>query len=632
MITVFPFLFSLSLFPSKPSLTQKPLVMSHTSPSLLSPLLLVVLLSTLLLLDPTEASTKVYQYRENVPLYSNKVGPFHNPDETFPYYEQEQLFCQPIKHDLKDQNLGEHLQGDIKSVSAFSLLFGESFEGRTACELNLTQKDLTKLRDFIKRKFYYEFVYDDIPLHGYVGRHDSVLSFSGELDESEYLYTHLHFKILYNPSEGQNGGGTVVYVNVTSTPEDAVLLTDSVGSIPFKYSASWVAVNTPSNDRSDVYHEHFFAQTNMSDELEIHWLAIINSCVLVLLLSGFVSIILIRILRSDLARYAEEDEDEEDDYGWKMVAHDVFRPPRYLVLFSSFIGVGAQFTVMTVFTLILALVGLYYPGNDGAMIVSSVVLYALTSAFSGFVSNYYYQQLNGVKWTWTTITTASVFALPFILMAIFVNFVANYHSVTKALPFTAILTVLTIWAFVGLPLTLLGAMVGKRYASGFNPPVKTKHFSRQLPPVLWYRTSTPQIVVAGFLPFSAIYIELHYIFGSLWGRGTYQLWGILIIVFLILYLVVSLTTVALVYFHLSSENYHWWWPSFMWGGSVGVYIFGYSVYYWYGLSEMTGFLQGSFYFGYQLFICYFFFLMLGTVGFVSSLTFVRKIYSNLHMD
>ena len=37
--------------------------------------------------------------------------------------------------------------------------------------------------------------------------------------------------------------------------------------------------------------------------------------------------------------------------------------------------------------------------------------------------------------------------------------------------------------------------------------------------------------MAGFLPFSAIYIELHYIFASVWGHKLYTLYGILFIAF-----------------------------------------------------------------------------------------------------
>jgi len=41
---------------------------------------------------------------------------------------------------------------------------------------------------------------------------------------------------------------------------------------------------------------------------EIHWLSIINSFVLVLLLTAFLAIILMRILKKDFSKYMEIDE------------------------------------------------------------------------------------------------------------------------------------------------------------------------------------------------------------------------------------------------------------------------------------------------------------------------------------
>ena len=60
---------------------------------------------------------------------------------------------------------------------------------------------------------------------------------------------------------------------------------------------------------------------------------------------------------------------------------------------------------------------------------------------------------------------------------------------------------------------------------------------------------------------SAVSVELYYIFSTLWGRETYTLYGILMIVFLMLVIVAACTSVTLTYFQLSSEDYRWWWRS-----------------------------------------------------------------------
>ena len=52
----------------------------------------------------------------------------------------------------------------------------------------------------------------------------------------------------------------------------------------------------------------------------------------------------------------------------------------------------------------------------------------------------------------------------------------------------------------------------------FNAPVRTTKYPREIPPLPWYRKAPAQMLMAGFLPFSAIYIELYYIFASVWGH------------------------------------------------------------------------------------------------------------------
>jgi hypothetical protein len=138
--------------------------------------------------------------------------------------------------------------------------------------------------------------------------------------------------------------------------------------------------------------------------------------------------------------------------------------------------------------------------------------------------------------------------------------------------------------------------------------------------------------MAGFLPFSAIYIELHYIFASIWGHKIYSLFGILFLAFVMLSTVAAFITIALLYFQLVREDHRWWWTSFFNGGATGILIFLYSFFYFFHRSNMDGLLQGSFYFGYMGVASYAFFLMLGFVGVASSFTFVTYIYGAVKSD
>ena len=75
--------------------------------------------------------------------------------------------------------------------------------------------------------------------------------------------------------------------------------------IVFSYSVEWTHMpELKYDDRMKRYVDSTFLPTTF----EIHWLSIINSFVLVMLLTAFLTIILMRILKKDFSRYMEVDE------------------------------------------------------------------------------------------------------------------------------------------------------------------------------------------------------------------------------------------------------------------------------------------------------------------------------------
>jgi hypothetical protein len=216
----------------------------------------------------------------------------------------------------------------------------------------------------------------------------------------------------------------------------------------------------------------------------------------------------------------------------------------------------------------------------------------------------------------------------------FVNTIALGHGSTSALPFGTIFTLTFLYVCISVPLCVFGGSVAKNYGRhDFNAPTRTTKVAREIPTdVPWYRGKPFQMLIAGFLPFSAIYIELHYIFASMWGHQIYTLFGILLFAFVLLVIVSSFITVALLYFQLAREDHQWWWATFVNGGMTGIYIYVYSIFYYYHRSGMSGLLQSSFYFGYMAAVSFGFFLMLGSAAFYMSLAFVKHIYGRIKCD
>lgn len=66
-------------------------------------------------------SSKTYLYKrdELVKIYANKIGPINNPSEVYPMIGDHSLFCSPRTVEHKSQHLGENLNGDRKTTSAY---------------------------------------------------------------------------------------------------------------------------------------------------------------------------------------------------------------------------------------------------------------------------------------------------------------------------------------------------------------------------------------------------------------------------------------------------------------------------------------------------------------------------------
>jgi hypothetical protein len=335
--------------------------------------------------------------------------------------------------------------------------------------------------------------------------------------------------------------------------------------------------------------------------------------------------------------------------------------------------VGAGLHIgLTIFLLLAAvLLEAISVTKKGEILTGLIVLFCLSSFFGTFMASKLYKYLKGEFWIRNILTTIFLFPLPFSLVFLAVNSMAWYNGLTAALPFSAILTIVALFTFVSLPLSIIGGILGKNSIKRrkpsdlsqkqdefefYNPPCAVHQVPRQIPTtfasdsggnnssqkqgyfISCLSPSSPSsqrllhFLLAGFLPFSAIYIELHYIFSSIWGHTIYTLFGILMLTFILLLIVTSFITISLLYFQLNREDYRWWFRTFVNGGATGLFILGYSVFFYTSRSSMEGSYSLLSYFGYVSMISLSFFLFLGAVSFLSCFYFVHHIYKVIKLD
>ncbi|KAF9685001.1 hypothetical protein SADUNF_Sadunf03G0008900 [Salix dunnii] len=574
---------------------------------------------SLILLSPALAFDADHRYgqEEPVKLWVNKVGPYNNPQETYNYYSLP--FCHPSGGDATHKwgGLGEVLGGNELIDSQVDMKFGKNVDKGVICQLELDDAKVKQFKDAIENNYWFEFFV------GFVGElHPDKNGENGK----HVLYTHKSITIQYNKDQ-------IIHVNLTQ--ENAKPL-ESGKILDLTYSVKWTLTNVSFARRFDVYLDYPFF------EHQIHWFSIFNSFMMVIFLTGLVSMILMRTLRNDYAKYARDDDDlveslERDvseETGWKLVHGDVFRPPRSLVLLSAVVGTGAQLVLLVLLVILMAIVGTLYVGR-GAIVTTFIICYALTSFIAGYVSGGMYSRHGGKNWIKSMILTACLFPFMCFGIGFILNTIAIFYGSLAAIPFGTIVVVFVIWAFISFPLALLGTVVGRNWSGAPNNPCRVKTIPRPIPEKKWYLTPSVVSMMGGLLPFGSIFIEMYFVFTSFWNYKVYYVYGFMLLVFLILIIVTVCVTIVGTYFLLNAENYHWQWTSFFSAASTAVYVYLYSIYYYYVKTKMSGFFQTSFYFGYTLMFCLGLGILcgeFGAVGYLGSNLFVRRIYKNIKCD
>ncbi|XP_066957808.1 transmembrane 9 superfamily member 3 [Macrobrachium rosenbergii] len=558
--------------------------------------------------------THTYKDLEEVVLWMNTVGPYHNRQETYSYYSLP--FCMGPKEKISHyhETLGEALQGVELEFSGLDIDFKSDVSKTTYCEVELDELRLRTFVYAVKNHYWYQMYIDDLPIWGIVGEID-------EANDAYYIWTHRKFDLGYN-------GNQIVDVNLTSEVKQKLELG---AKLKFTYEVNWKKSAIKFEDRFDKYLDPNFFQHR------IHWFSIFNSFMMVIFLVGLVSMILMRTLRKDYARYSKDEEMDDmerdlgDEYGWKQVHGDVFRPPSHPMLFSALVGSGYQMLTVSFLVILLAIVGELYT-ERGSMVSIAIFIYAATSPINGYFGGSLYARMGGKVWIRQMMLSALFLPTLVCGTAFCINFIAIYYHASRAIAFTIMLAVICICTFVILPLTLVGTVLGRNLAGQPNYPCRINAVPRPIPEKKWFMEPLVIIPLGGILPFGSIFIEMYFIFTSFWAYKIYYVYGFMLLVFVILLIVVVCVTIVCAYFLLNAEDYRWQWTSFLAAASTSGYVYFYATYYFFFKTKMYGFFQTTFYFGYMALFSVTLGIMCGTIGYFGTSKFVRKIYSTVKID
>ncbi|KAL6215987.1 hypothetical protein ACLB2K_015413 [Fragaria x ananassa] len=596
-----------------------------------------------------------------------KVNKLTSTKTQLPYSYYSLPYCKPDKILDSAENLGEVLRGDRIENSPYVFKMREPQMCNIVCRFTPDAKTVKQFKEKIDDEYRVNMILDNLPLVFPIPRPDQESPtvyqlgfhvglkghYAGSKEEKYFIHNHLAFTVKFH-RDMQTETARIVGFEVkpfsvkheyegkwndaktrltTCDPHSKHTVVNSNSpqevaekqEIVFTYDVEFQESDVKWASRWDAY-------LLMSDD-QIHWFSIVNSLMIVLFLSGMVAMIMLRTLYRDISKYNELETQEEaqEETGWKLVHGDVFRAPSNSDLLCVYVGTGVQFFGMILVTMIFAVLGFLSPSNRGGLMTAMLLLYVFMGLFAGYASARLYKMFKGTEWKKIAFRTAVLFPAGVSAIFIVLNTLIWGQKSSGAVPFGTMFALVFLWFGISVPLVFVGGYVGFKKPA-LEDPVKTNKIPRQIPEQAWYMNPVFSILIGGILPFGAVFIELFFILTSIWLNQFYYIFGFLFLVFIILIVTCAEITIVLCYFQLCSEDYLWWWRSYLTSGSSALYLFLYATFYFFTKLEISKLVSAMLYFGYMLIASYAFFVVTGTIGFYACFWFTRLIYSSVKID
>lgn len=575
------------------------------------------------------------------------------PIYSYDYYYPKFRFCRPENGPTKQlESLGSIIFGDRIFDSPFDIKMLELKTCQVLCESQYEKTDAAFVNRNIRAGYSYNWIIDGLPAARHVQERRTNSDFYssgfpiGTVDDTNtaHLYNHFTINIEYHKRTDDEYRVVGVVVEPASRDrsgldpkkaseaelcdanlEPVTLTKDKQTKVVFTYTVNFIESDTAWATRWDKY-LHVY-------DPKIQWVSLINFSLIVVILGVIMAHILVTTLKNDIVKYNEVnlDDDVAYDSGWKLVYGDVFRSPPNRMLLSVLVGSGAQLFCMVLVTIVFALFGLLSPSNRGALSTFMFILFIFFSIISAYVSGYLYRFFGGENWKMNMVLTPTL--VPGIMFGVFIflNFFLISAKSSGAIPIGTMIAIIFLWFGISVPLSVVGSIWQSKKLI-LSVPVRTNQIPRQIPTQPWYLRTVPIMTMSGLFPFGSIAVELYFIFSSLWFNRIYYMFGFLFFCFVLMLLTTSLISILAIYYTLCSENYKWQWKAFFVGGGCAMYVFVHALFFLSGDERLGDFTSVVLYVGYSGVISLLVFVVCGSVGFLSNLVFVRKIYSQVKID
>lgn len=634
---------------------------------------------------------KRYKQGDSVELLFNKIESDHT-QLPFRYHDLPFVCRDPTKK-AKSMLFGEILRGDRFWETLYDLRFKQDMPCVRLCDMKTTEKGVSRADYLIRNGYVVHWNLDGLPgaTTFTSGNHVSKYYAAGfplgfVKGDTAYLYNHVTLVIRYHTGKDKLSSivGFEVYPksvinevcpgaskNFKNFPlklnrdKNHKLLPSST-VIPYTYSVYWREDNSVSyENRWDLYYDN----DNTVTSSHIHWLSLVNLLVLVCLVSMVVAVALFKFLKTDIQSepaipLTRSDLDVSDGASglWKSLVNVVMNKPPQVLLLSTLTASGVQFLVAMIGVVVIFVLNsklhlgsgtsssAFFNQHQGAFFSCSLVFLL----FSGFISAYSglivfkllsnerpNTKLNNGRVTLLSCLFAGSFPFAVLSVVLFLNLFVWAKESSNALPFGTIVALILLFTIIELPLGVLGGHLGNKYqfpaksfmVTSYVPESKSSNKSK--PRRSLVMNPIVSSLVFGLIPFGIVYVDLLFIFNSIWLEKTtfYYMYGFLLLTVILLLVVVAESAIVATYMSLAMHNNpNWQWLCFRVGFSIGWYIYAYSIYYFVSYLHMTDFVSVLIYFSYMALVSIAVGVSCGAIAVLTSMIFIRSIYGLVKVD
>ena len=597
-------------------------------------------------------SNKIFDYSHVRGTRLNiHAGPVSSKRAIIPYAYPRLHICNSQRIKRVEDTLGEILTGNKYYSTEYLAKVNEDSFCNILCYNNFTSRDVYFFQKLIRRRYFSNLVVDKLPagliIYNNRTKQTTLRYFDGiplgyELNDKYFIFNHLQFHILLNKIDEDRYNVVGFNILPMSIEHDgsgpicarrANLLLENFDKPPqplregrtlFTYDVVY--------EYSDINFASRWEYYRISKS-SIHWTGIIISEFLVGICTVFIIFLLKKNLRKDIDSYNYRVSQFEDinDYDWKQVAGDVFRPPKInKLLLSSMIGTGCQLISMISITLFLAVIGFMNPEKRNNILNIGILFFCFCGLFAGYVSANLYRFWGGQSWLRVSIFTSILFPGTLLFGYLIINIILIYENSNAAVNFSDIISLFILWICCTSPLIFIGSFFGFK-SNHLNMPFEINKIPSYIPEKPWYLHYRYIIFVTGLIGFATIFIEFNYVMGALWRHQIYFLATFLGISIFLFILVMGEMSILVVYYNLCYGDYNWWWKSFIIGASPVIYFVLYSIVYFFYLRIST--LSAMvIYFGMMGMISAMVIFICGAVSVFFCFGFLNKIYSEIRID